>query len=174
MGNLGRQRLILFMWLCLLPVLINLIKLLKLTQTQDEDHNNIDINHPSSPFFSDYAANDKRSQLLTSNPSSLTALSNDTLILKCTSRDRKTKTINVTDVSLEDFYAENSKCMHSFKEDTVAFHVGKGGGGTLMKHLGIGVNWVHPRPKQSVNEQLQNGQLRTLMFNVRFCTYLAY
>ena len=158
MGNLGRQRLMLFMWLCLLPVLINLIKLLKLTQTQDEDHNNIDINHPSSPFFSDHATNDEKgSQLLTSNP-----------LLKCTSRDRKTKTINVTDVSLEDFYAENSKCMHSFKEDTVAFHVGKGGGGTLMKHLGIGVNWVHPRPKQSINEQLQNGPLRTLIFNVRF------
>eukprot|EP00986_Skeletonema_menzelii_P005325 scaffold1915_cov143-Skeletonema_menzelii.AAC.11 len=170
MGNLGRQRMILYVRLCLLllPLLINVTKLLKLTQAQDEDHLDIDVDHPSSPFFSDHAANDRKGgQFMTLNASSLTALENDKLILKCSIRDKKTKATNITDVAPEDFYAENSKCGHSFKEDTVVFHVGKGGGGTLMKHLGVGVNWVHPHPKPSTNEQLQNGPLRTLIFNVR-------
>ena len=160
---------ILYVWLCLAPMLINLTKLIKLTQTQDEDHHDIDIDHPSSPFFSDHAANDsKGSQLMTlMSDSSAKALKNDRLILKCTTRDRQTKTFNITDVAPEDFYAEDSKCGHSFKEDTVAFHVGKGGGGTLMKHLDVSVNWVHPHPRPSINEQLQNGPLRTLIFNVR-------
>ena len=142
--SLSRQRMTLYVWLTIAilpPLLLNFNSLLKLTQdSSTEDHDGIDMDHPS--FI-------------------------DRVLLKCTTFDRETKTTSVTNVTPDDFYAEGSKCGHSFKEDTVAFHVGKGGGGTLMKHLGIGVNWVHPLPKSSINEQLQSGPLRTLIFNVR-------
>lgn len=145
----SRQRLILCGWLTifLLPLLLNFSSLLKLTLGNAEGHLDSDIDHPS---FLDHASTN-----------------NDRVILECTFRDRKTKTTNITHVTSEDFYAEDSRCGHSFREDTAVFHVGKGGGGTLQKHLGIGVTWVHPRPRISINEKFQNGPLRTLIFNVR-------
>ncbi len=148
----SRQRLILCGWLTilLLPLLRNFSSLLKLTQEGNaEDHLDNDIDHPS---FWDHASNNNN---------------NDRVILECTFRDRKTKTTNITYVTPEEFYAEDSRCGHSFREDTAVFHVGKGGGGTIQKHLGIGVTWVHPRPRTSINEKFQNGPLRTLIFNVR-------
>lgn len=87
--------------------------------------------------------------------------------IKCTIINRKEKTRSLTDVTPEDFYAEDSKCRHSFRADTVAFHVGKGGGGTLTKHIAGEVQWVHPVPKSSINEQLQRGPSKTLIVNVR-------
>jgi len=138
----SRQQFFLCGWLTilLLPLLLNnFSSLFKLIL-------DIDIDHPS---FLDHAAN------------------NDKVILECTIRDWKTKTTNVTYVTPGEFYAEDSKCGHSFREDTAFFHVGKGGGGTIKKHLEIGVSWVHPRPEPLINEQFQNGPLRTLIFNVR-------
>ena len=106
------------------------------------------------------------------------ASNNDSVVLECTFRDWKTKTTNVTHVTPGEFYAEDSKCRHSFREDTAFFHVGKAGGGTLLEHLderwgfamrgdSSGFTLVHPRPKLSINKQFQNGPLRTLIFNVR-------
>ena len=143
------QRLVLYGWLSilLLPLLLHFSIFLKLTlEGATQGHPDIDIDHPS---FLDHAAN------------------NDGVILECTFRDRKAMTTNITHVTTEEFYAEDSKCGHSFREDTAVFHVGKGGGGTLQEKLNIGVTWVHPHPKPSINEKFQNGPLRTLIFNVR-------
>eukprot|EP00956_Cyclotella_meneghiniana_P029875 scaffold73740_cov39-Cyclotella_meneghiniana.AAC.3 len=108
------------------------------------------------------------------------ASNNDSVVLECTFRDWKTKTTNVTHVNPREFYAEDSNCRHSFKEDTAFFHVGKAGGGTILEHLDerwgfAHFNWVnmsgftlvHPGPKLSINKLFQNGPLRTLIFNVR-------
>jgi len=73
----------------------------------------------------------------------------------------------MTEVTPEEFYSEDSKCWHSFKADTVLFHVGKGGGGTLQSRFGKKIQFIHPRPQSSINKQLQNGPLRTLIVNVR-------
>eukprot|EP00984_Skeletonema_dohrnii_P034136 scaffold33373_cov83-Skeletonema_dohrnii-CCMP3373.AAC.1 len=101
--SLIRQRTTLYVWLTIAllpPLLLNFNSLLKLTQdSSTEDHDGIDSDHPS--FI-------------------------DRVLLKCTIFDRETKTTSVTNVTPDDFYAEGSKCGHSFKEDTVAFHVGKG------------------------------------------------
>lgn len=78
---------------------------------------------------------------------------------------------NLTELSYvtpEEFYSEDSKCSHSFKADTVLFHVGKGGGGTLMSHFfESNIQYVHPRPNTTVNNHLRNGPLRTLIVNLR-------
>jgi len=87
--------------------------------------------------------------------------------IECTIIDRKKKTRSLAYVPLEYFYAEYSKCRHSFIVDTVAFHIGKGGGGTLVKHIHVEVQWVHPKPQSSINEELQNGTKKTLIVNVR-------
>ena len=73
----------------------------------------------------------------------------------------------MTEVTPEEFYSEDSKCWHSFKADTVLFHVGKGGGGTLQSRFGKKIQFIHPHPQSSINKQLQNGPLRTLIVNVR-------
>jgi len=73
----------------------------------------------------------------------------------------------MTEVTPEEFYSEDSKCWHSFKADTVLFHVGKGGGGMLHSRFGKNIQFIHPFPQSSIKKQLQNGPLRTLIVNVR-------
>ena len=175
--SLDRQRwLIFYAVVVLLPLLLHLHTFLKLTTQATEDHTDIDqpSNHDieARPASNDIDATSSvgLAGVMTDidqpfNPSNHVV--NDRSYIKCSATDRKTKTETVTDVTPEDFYAEGSKCWHSFREDTVAFHVGKGGGGTLQKQLGIGVQWVHPYPRSSINKQLQSGPLKTLIVNVR-------
>ena len=116
--------------------------------------------HIVSTDETDMADHQSRSKELKSNNN---AAFNDESYIKCTNRE----TGSITNVTLKEFYAEDSRCGHSFSADTVVFHVGKGGGGTLQKQLGIGVQWVHPYPRSSINKQLQSGPLKTLIVNVR-------
>ena len=152
-GSLDRHKLLLprLLWLTILfiPLLLNLNVLLKLTKGGSAgDRVDIDMDHPSS-FEYDVGNNTTRQ------------------MIECTWFNRTSKKTYTAAVTAEDFYADRRQCGHSFKADTVAFHVGKGGGGTLQKHLGLSVIWVHPRPNQKINEQLRQGPLRTLIFNVR-------
>ncbi|KAL7552186.1 hypothetical protein ACHAWF_015444 [Thalassiosira exigua] len=55
----------------------------------------------------------------------------------------------------------------SFRNDTVMFHVGKAGGGTIKAKLKVKVREVHPRPRNKVIEKLQRGPMRNLIINIR-------
>ncbi|KAL7452580.1 hypothetical protein ACHAWC_004306 [Mediolabrus comicus] len=90
-------------------------------------------------------------------------------LIKCLMKNRQTQEKIEQYLTPEEFYAGDRKkrCKHSFNDDTVVFHLGKGGGGTLMKVFNIGVKWVHPEPRSSINEQLLSGPLNTLIVNVR-------
>ncbi|KAL7551158.1 hypothetical protein ACHAWF_016342 [Thalassiosira exigua] len=57
--------------------------------------------------------------------------------------------------------------MYSFRNDTIMFHVGKAGGGTIYNNLNVHVKWVHPRPTLNAIKKLQTGPARTLIINVR-------
>ena len=147
-----------------------------------KDHNNMnDTSIPSNTSIGNLSQSEEAMIPDIYHPSLLDhASNNDSAVLECTFRDKKTKTTNITHVTLREFYAEDSKCRHSFKEDTAFFHVGKAGGGTILEHLDeswgfanfkggtmSGFTWVHPRPRLSINKKLQNGPLRTLILNVR-------
>lgn len=94
---------------------------------------------------------------------------NERGLIKCSMKNRQTQEKIEQYLTPKEFYAGDRKkrCKHSFNDDTVVFHLGKGGGGTLMKVFNIGVKWVHPEPRPSINEQLLNGPLNTLIVNVR-------
>jgi len=100
---------------------------------------------------------------------SVLAAPNERGLIKCLMKNRQTQEKIEQYLTPEEFYAGGRKkrCKHSFNDDTVVFHLGKGGGGTLMKVFNIGVKWVHPEPRSSINEQLLSGPLNTLIVNVR-------
>ena len=90
------------------------------------------------------------------------ASSASSLLVTCPNRDEP--------VPISDFYSYDPEiCYHDFT-DTVFFHVGKGGGGTIKEDFEvgrIGVPQSHPRPVPEFVEGLKTGPIERLVINIR-------
>ena len=89
---------------------------------------------------------------------------NDNVAIACTHKKTNAQ------LTIPEFYTEKGRCSHSFKNDTVFFHVGKGGGGTIRSILeddhSLYLSVSHPAVNPKLVEALQKGPATTLVINV--------
>ncbi|KAL7552992.1 hypothetical protein ACHAWF_016236, partial [Thalassiosira exigua] len=81
--------------------------------------------------------------------------------------DQKNVRVPLSNDDDDDGDDDDKNDMYSFRNDTIMFHVGKAGGGTILNTLVVDVKWVHPHPTHHHIKQLQRGPARTLIINVR-------
>jgi hypothetical protein len=74
-------------------------------------------------------------------------------------------------LSIPEFWDKRNKCSHYFKNDTIFFHVGKAGGGTVgfsLDKYKIAISKNHPAPRsQSVQQLMEGPEPASLIINVR-------
>ena len=74
-------------------------------------------------------------------------------------------------LSVQQFYKQRRKCLHSMDHKVTFFHAGKAGGGTILSELRnnkIGfLSMSHPYPSPKKVEELQTGVSNTLIINIR-------